>query len=59
MRPWLFVALWAIACQAIGQVTVLVDTARAVQPWPPYETYSFPRIRLPQHPAVAARIASR
>ncbi|MBL8002565.1 MAG: hypothetical protein JNL05_11435 [Flavobacteriales bacterium] len=56
MRPWLFVALWAIACQAIGQVTVLVDTARAVQPWPPYETYSFPRIRLPQHPAVAARI---
>lgn len=44
------------ALGAFAQVPFMVDTIRAVQPWAPNETYTFPRLVMPERPAIAARI---
>ncbi|MEO8588557.1 MAG: hypothetical protein ABI432_04250 [Flavobacteriales bacterium] len=36
--------------------TVAIDTISAVQPWAPNEAYSFPHLRMPEQPDIAARI---
>jgi hypothetical protein len=41
---------------AIAQTAFVVDAIRAVQPVPPNELYTFPRITMPRAPQVAQRI---
>lgn len=55
--PWLALLLAVGPRLQAQDIPVLhIDTVRAVQPWHPHETYSFPRFALPERPVVAARI---
>jgi hypothetical protein len=57
-RVIVFVSLFLQGALVNAQrsATLHVDTIRAVQPWPPHEVYSFPRIVMPDRQPVADRI---
>jgi hypothetical protein len=41
--PWA-IGLFGLCCSTLAQPVLQVDTIRAVQPWPPHEEYTFPRL---------------
>ena len=55
VRHWISWTMLLAVCQATAQ-PVVVDTISAMQPWPPYEEFTFPRFLTPGNPKLAARI---
>ncbi len=56
MRSCWLVTVLCLGHIASAQTGLQVDTVRALQPWAPHAEYTFPRLVLPERPAVAARI---
>lgn len=56
MRSGWLVPILCLGHIAAAQTGLQVDTVRALQPWAPHAEYTFPRLVLPERPAVAARI---
>jgi hypothetical protein len=54
-RRWFLLAMVLRAAPATAQ-TVTLDTIPSVQPWPPHERFTFPRIGIPEQPRLAERI---
>ncbi len=55
MRNWVSVTMLLAVCQATAQ-PVVVDTLSAMQPWSPYEEFTFPHFIIPGKPQLAERI---
>lgn len=54
-RAW-FVCVLALGTVSAAAQPVVVDTIRAMQPWPPQERFTFPHFAIPERPQRAERI---
>ena len=55
IKHWLTWTMTLLVAQLAAQ-SVVVDTIFAMQPWPPYEEFSFPHFTIPGQPQLAERI---